>query len=82
MAAIDSLRDFLEVLENNGLMLRIADEVALEPDLGAAGRAISELGETSPALMFEKLAGYEQATVVLNVHGSWPNHALMLSSNS
>ena len=37
----DSLRDFLAILDQNGQLLRISDEVAPEPDLGAAGRARS-----------------------------------------
>src|SRR5260370_42292107 len=77
MVAIQDLRDFLEVLEKNGQLLRIAEEVSLEPDIGAAGRAISQLGETVPALSFEKIKGYETAHIVTNIHGSWPNHALI-----
>ena len=78
MAAIQGVRDFLEVLEKNGQLLRIAEEVSLEPDIGAAGRAISQLGETMPALSFEKIKGYENAHIVTNIHGSWPNHALIM----
>lgn len=74
----DSLRDFLTTLEDQGQLLRIADEVAPEPDLGAAGRAISDLGEDTPALLFENILGFNDARVALNVHGSWPNHALMM----
>jgi hypothetical protein len=78
MAVVQGLRDFLEVLETNGQLLRIPEEVSLEPDIGAAGRAITQIGETSPALSFEKIKGYENARIVLNVHGSWPNHALLM----
>jgi UbiD family decarboxylase len=74
----DSLRDFLAHLGNHGQLLRIAEQVSLEPDLGAAGRAISDLGENTPALLFENIHGYHDARVALNVHGSWPNNALML----
>jgi vanillate/4-hydroxybenzoate decarboxylase subunit C len=74
----DSLRDFLAVLGANGQLLRIKNEVAPEPDLGAAGRAVNELGENAPALLFENVLGFEDARVALNVHGSWPNNALML----
>ena len=74
----DSLRDFLANLEQNGQLLRIPQQVAPDPDLGAAGRAISDLGEETPALLFENIHGYRDARVALNVHGSWPNNALML----
>ena len=43
----DSLRDFLAVLGDNGQLLRIKNEVAPEPDLGAAGRTVNELGENA-----------------------------------
>src|SRR6266436_9561743 len=69
---------FLAVLGANGQLLRIKNEVAPEPDLGAAGRAVNELGENAPALLFENILGFEDARVALNVHGSWPNNALML----
>jgi vanillate/4-hydroxybenzoate decarboxylase subunit C len=74
----DSLRDFLAALDDNGQLLRITNEVAPEPDLGAAGRAANDLGENAPALLFENILGFEDARVALNVHGSWPNNALML----
>jgi UbiD family decarboxylase len=76
--AVHDLRGFLEVLEQNGQLLHLTEEVALEPDIGAAGRAISQLGETTPALSFENIKGYEQARIVTNVHGSWVNHALLM----
>lgn len=77
--AFTTLRDFLAVLEREEQLLRIREEVNLEPDLGAAARAVNNVGkDTAPALMFENLHGYRSARVVMNVHGSWSNHALML----
>jgi UbiD family decarboxylase len=78
LAATHDLRGFLEVLEQSGQLLRLTEEVQLEPDIGAAGRAISQLGETTPALSFENIKGYEQARIVTNIHGSWANHALLM----
>ena len=75
---VDSLREFLAVLKWNGQLLTIAEEVAPEPDLGAAGCAANELGEEAPALLFEKILGFADARVLLNLHGSWPNLALMM----
>jgi vanillate/4-hydroxybenzoate decarboxylase subunit C len=75
----DDLRSFLEVLESERQLLRVSRQVKPEPDLGAAGRAAANLdGATAPALLFDNIDGYENATVALNVHGSWANHALML----
>jgi vanillate/4-hydroxybenzoate decarboxylase subunit C len=79
MTAFKSLREFLELLETEKQLLRITEEVSLEPDLAAAARAINQVGgEASPAIHFDRIKGYQQAEVVLNVHGSWPNLALML----
>ena len=33
---------------------------------------------SSPALHFDRIKGYDKAQVVLNVHDSWTNLALML----
>ena len=75
----DDLRSFLKVLESERQLLRISLPVKPEPDLGAAGRAVANLdGATAPALLLDNIDGYENATVALNVHGSWANHALML----
>jgi len=79
MTAFKDLRDFLQLLETQKQLLRIVDEVSLEPDLAAAGRAINQVaGENSPAIHFTRLKGYQNAEVVMNVHGSWPNLALVL----
>ncbi|GJF33048.1 hypothetical protein KNE206_57480 [Kitasatospora sp. NE20-6] len=74
----DSLRSFLDSLEEAGQLLRVNRQVSPEPDLGAAGRAVADLGDKAPALLFTAVHGYRDAQVALNVHGSWPNHALML----
>src|SRR6266516_2462362 len=76
--AFKNLREFLQLLDTEKQLLRIHDEVNLEPDLAGAGRAITQLSEASPALHFDRIKGYDKAQVVLNVHGSWTNLALML----
>ena len=78
MAGYVDFRDFLATLEKEGQLLRITDEVRLEPDLAAAACALTQLGETSPAIQFEKIAGFTDQRIVMNAHGSWPNHALAL----
>jgi 4-hydroxybenzoate decarboxylase len=77
--AFKNLREFLQLLEAEKQLLRVSDEVRLEPDLAAAARAINQIdGEASPAIHFDRIKGYQNAHVVMNVHGSWPNLALML----
>ena len=79
MKSFKDLREFLQVLETEGQLLRITEEVRLEPDLAAAARAINQVaGETSPAILVNRIKGYETAEVVMNAHGSWPNLALMM----
>lgn len=70
------LREFLKVLESENQLVRIKDEVMPEPDLSAIGRAAPNV-ESAPAVFVEHVKGYNNP-VVLNVHGSWQNHALML----
>jgi UbiD family decarboxylase len=78
MRAYKDLREFLSVLEQEQQLLRIHDKVMPEPDLAAAACALTEVGEESPAIYLDNIAGYRSARVALNVHGSWCNHALAL----
>ncbi|UQZ94869.1 non-oxidative hydroxyarylic acid decarboxylases subunit C [Bacillus safensis] len=71
------LREFLDLLESENQLVRIKDEVMPEPDLSAIGRSAPDM-ENAPAVLVEKVKGYK-TPVVLNVHGSWQNHALMLN---
>ncbi|GAB2970169.1 UbiD family decarboxylase [Amycolatopsis acidiphila] len=72
------LREFLSVLEEEGQLLKHTDPVHPEPDLSAAARAVPNLTDRGPALLFDNIHGYRRGRVALNVVGSWPNHALML----
>src|SRR5262245_55473035 len=77
--ACKDLRSFLQVLEESEQLLRITEPVWPEPDIGAAASAANKgLGERAPALMFENIRGFQKAQLATNVHGSWPNMALML----
>ncbi|GAA1691678.1 non-oxidative hydroxyarylic acid decarboxylases subunit C [Fodinicola feengrottensis] len=77
LMAYDDLRAFLAELDKNGQLLSISEEVTAEPDLAAAANAVSRV-EGSPALYFDNVQGFRDAKIALNVHGSWPNHALAL----
>ncbi|MEK3803470.1 phenolic acid decarboxylase BsdC [Bacillus subtilis] len=76
--AYQDFREFLTALEKEGQLLTVNEEVKPEPDLGAAARAASNLGDKSPALLFNNIYGYHNARIAMNVIGSWPNHAMML----
>ncbi|MCM2534987.1 UbiD family decarboxylase [Neobacillus pocheonensis] len=71
------LREFLDLLESENQLIRIKDEVMPEPDLSAIGRSAPNM-ENGPAVIVENIKGYKNP-LVLNVHGSWQNHALMLN---
>lgn len=72
------LRSFLGHLETNGQLLHLDQPVLPEPDLSAAACAGTLVGDKSPALLFSNIKGYHNARIAMNVHGSWPNHALAL----
>ncbi|MFI5607737.1 non-oxidative hydroxyarylic acid decarboxylases subunit C [Amycolatopsis sp. NPDC051903] len=74
----DDLRSFLTALDEQGQLLRVTEQVAPEPDLAAAANAVTKLGAAAPALYFDDIAGFTDARIALNVHGSWANHALAL----
>ncbi|MFG2086907.1 MULTISPECIES: non-oxidative hydroxyarylic acid decarboxylases subunit C [unclassified Spirillospora] len=74
----DDLRSFLETLDREGQLLRITDQVMPEPDVAAAANAASRMGDDAPALFFDDIAGFTDARIAMNVHGSWANHALAL----
>lgn len=78
MKCYPDFRAFLSVLEQEGQLLRITEEVKFEPDLAAAGCALAQIGGQVPAILFDKIAGSPGAQVVMNTHGSWANHALAL----
>lgn len=72
-----SLRDFLTKLEAEGQLVRIKESVKPEPDIRAAACAAAKMAG-GPALLFERIEGYGERQVAMNVHGSFQNHALML----
>jgi vanillate/4-hydroxybenzoate decarboxylase subunit C len=72
-----SLRDFLEYAEEHGQLLRIKEEVRPEPDIRTIACAATK-SQAGPVVLFEKIQGYKDKKIVMNVHGSWANHALTL----
>lgn len=70
-----SLRDFLAKAEEEGQLLRIKEEVRAEQDLRPIACAAGKVPQ-GPVVVFEKIQGYRDKKIVVNVHGSWENHAL------
>lgn len=77
--AFSDLRGYLSALEDAGQLVTVDQLVDPEPDLRAVGRAALNLGVSgSPAVMVTNIRGYRGKRVVLNVHGSWANYAVMM----
>ena len=76
--AYDDLRSFLDTLDKEGQLVRVTEQVMPEPDIAAAANAAPRLGDAAPALYFDNVAGFDNARIAMNVHGSWANHALAL----
>lgn len=69
------LREWIRFLEEEGELLRIQEEVRLEPDVGAIGKAICE--SEGPGAFLEKIAGYT-TPLTIGLHASWRRAALAL----
>ena len=74
----DDLRSYLADLKRHGQLLHVEEEVAAEPDLAAAANAVPALAPNPPALYFDRVTGFTDARIALNVHGSWANLAVAL----
>lgn len=72
------LRGFLDRLEAEGQLVHYFDELMPEPDVRALMRGAADIGPMGPAVMLYNIKGYRGKRLVVNVHGSWANHALML----
>lgn len=70
-------RDFFEVLEREGELLRIAEEVNWDLEVGAIGRRVYEL--SGPCLLFENIKDYPKGFRISNgTSGTWQRVALAL----
>ncbi|MET8040402.1 non-oxidative hydroxyarylic acid decarboxylases subunit C [Micromonospora sp. NPDC005215] len=76
--AHDDLRTFLDALAKHGQLLHVGEEVDPDVDLTAAATAAARMGDRAPALHFDRLRGFTDARVAMNVHGSWANHAIAM----
>ena len=66
--AYESLRDWVEALERAGELKRVKAE--LSPYLEIAEVADRAVKSNGPALLFENIAGYKGARVLMNQFGS------------
>ncbi len=70
------LRDFLTRLEEEGQLVHYSNEILPEPDIRLICRAAGDM-QNGPAVMMDNIKGYKGRRLVVNVHGSWANHAMV-----
>jgi len=75
----NDLREFLSLLEANGLLARITAETDLKYEIGAiCSRALKRGG---PTLVFENIKGYKGMPLVANLLGSTAHLALAMGTD-
>lgn len=67
------LRDWISFLEKEKDLIRIKEEISLEPDAGAIGRAICDT--EGPGVLAENIAGFE-SPMSIGLHASWRRAAM------
>ncbi len=66
--AYRDLRDWIDFLDRSGDLVRIKEEINLEPDVGAIASACSAI--RGPGILVEKIAGYRDARLSIYLPGS------------
>ena len=75
---VKGLRDFLDLLDENGQLAVWEDEVLPEPDIRNISVAAGRDAMHGPAVRLTNIRGYPGKQVVVGVHGSFTNLALLL----
>ena len=75
---IRNLRDYLELLAEHGQCITWPDAVMPEPDIRKVVVAAGRDALAGPAILFDKVRGYPGKRLVVGVHGSFSNIALLL----
>ncbi len=75
---VRSLRDYLELLDENGQYVAWPEPVMLEPDVREVAVAAGRDSMHGPAVMFDQIRGYPEKRLLIGAHGSFSNLALLL----
>ena len=75
---IRNLRDYLELLGEHGQCITWPEAVMPEPDIRKVVVAAGRDALAGPAILFDKVRGYPGKRLVVGVHGSFSNIALLL----
>ncbi|MDP2728648.1 MAG: UbiD family decarboxylase, partial [Dehalococcoidia bacterium] len=73
--AYRDLREWIDHLDQEGELLRIKEEINLEPDAGAIGRAICDI--QGPGILAENVAGFENRMSIC-LHASFRRAAMAM----
>ncbi|OPZ85398.1 MAG: 3-octaprenyl-4-hydroxybenzoate carboxy-lyase [bacterium ADurb.Bin425] len=71
------LRDFIDVLDRNGELMRISEEVSADLELAEITDRVSKMNTGNKALLFTNVKGYEMP-VLINAFGSHKRMCLSL----
>ena len=77
-AEITCLRDYLDLLREQGQCITWPRTVMPEPDILKVALAAKRDAMHAPAIVFDQIRGYPGKRLALNVHGSFANLALLL----
>ena len=75
---IHDLRDYLDLLAEHGQCITWPEAVMPEPDIRKIVVAAGRDAMMGPAILFDKIRGYPGKRLVVGVHGSFSNIALLL----
>ena len=75
---IRTLRDYLELLAEHGQCITWPEAVMPEPDIRKVVVAAGRDALAGPAILFDRISGYPGKRLVVGVHGSFSNIALLL----
>ena len=70
-------REFFQVIEKEGELVRIKQEVDWDVEVGAIGRRVYEM--EGPCLLFENIKDYPEGFRICNgTTGNWPRVAMAM----
>ena len=75
---LKGLRDFLALLDENGQLAVWEEEVLPEPDIRNISFAAGRDAMNGPAVLLNNIKGYPDKQIVVGVHGSFTNLALLM----
>jgi len=71
------LRSFLQALDDQQQLIHYTGELNPSPDVSNISRAVTNLGHDGPAVLMDNIKGYRGKRLVVGVHASRANSAVM-----